>query len=108
MDIAVNRENGAGTVVAITGEIDVSHASTLRRTLLAEIAEPGAAVTVDLAGVTFLDSSGISVLIAGRNAATEAGVPYSVTGVTGRVAHVLTITGVIDRLTEGSRPESGD
>jgi anti-sigma B factor antagonist len=105
MDIAVSRENGAGTVIAITGEIDVSHAAELRRTLLSEISSPAAAVTVDLAGVTFLDSSGISVLIAGHNAAAEAGVPYVVTGVTGRVAHVLTITGVIGKLTEGSRPE---
>ncbi|WP_213452261.1 STAS domain-containing protein [Rhizomonospora bruguierae] len=105
MEIGVSRGDGAGAVIAITGEIDVSHAATLRRTLLAEIAGPATSVTVDLTGVTFLDSSGISVLIAGHNAATEAGVPYLVTGVTGRVAHVLTITGVINKLTEGTRPE---
>lgn len=104
MDIAVSRANDADTVVAITGEIDVSHAATLRRALLAEIAPPTAALTVDLAGVTFLDSSGVSVLIAGRNAANDAGVAYAVTGATGRVAHVLTITGVMNRLTEGSNP----
>jgi anti-anti-sigma factor len=104
MDIAVSRPDGTDAVVAITGEIDVSHAATLRRALLAEIAPPTTALTVDLAGVTFLDSSGISVLIAGRNAATDAGVAYVVTGATGRVAHVLGITGVINKLTEGSGP----
>ncbi|GAA4467365.1 STAS domain-containing protein [Phytohabitans houttuyneae] len=64
-DLAVEvSTDAAGTVtLAVTGEIDVS-TSTFLRGRLEEVldAEP-AAVVVDMAGVPFLDSSGLSTLI---------------------------------------------
>lgn len=55
------------TVLAATGEVDVATASILRGALQAA-SEFGAGVIVDLTGVTFLDSTGLGVLIGGRKA----------------------------------------
>jgi anti-anti-sigma factor len=51
-------------------------------------------VLVDLSAVTFLDSSGISVLLKGRRVADERAVNYRVVGADGIVRKVLDLTGV--------------
>ncbi|WP_412540115.1 STAS domain-containing protein [Longispora sp. K20-0274] len=90
-----SRPDGAARTLLVAGEVDLSGHDRLLHTVLQEVRTPGVTrVTVDLAGVTFLDSTGIGVLIAGRNAAREAGVGYQVTGATGIVREVLTVTGV--------------
>jgi anti-sigma B factor antagonist len=69
----VTVEERAGIpVVRAAGEVDVSTAPTLRERLV-ELPEGTARVIVDLSEVTFLDSTGLGVLVAGqkrlRNAA---------------------------------------
>ncbi|WP_033262476.1 STAS domain-containing protein [Amycolatopsis vancoresmycina] len=48
-------------VLAVTGEIDMSNAAEFGAALDRELAA-GPAVTVDLTGVTYLDSAGVAVL----------------------------------------------
>lgn len=48
-------------VLAVTGEIDMSNAAEFGAALDRELA-PGSAVTVDLTGVSYLDSAGVAVL----------------------------------------------
>jgi anti-sigma B factor antagonist len=48
-------------VLTVTGEIDMSNAAAFGSALDRELAA-GAAVTVDLSGVTYLDSAGVAVL----------------------------------------------
>jgi len=48
----------------LSGELDVSNAPTLARALATETSR-GGDVTVDLAGVAFLDSTGLEALIRG-------------------------------------------
>jgi anti-sigma B factor antagonist len=48
-------------VLTVTGEIDMSNASEFGSALDREL-ETGAAVTVDLTGVGYLDSAGVAVL----------------------------------------------
>jgi anti-sigma B factor antagonist len=48
-------------VLSVTGEIDMSNAAEFGAALDGELAA-GAAVTVDLTGVTYLDSAGVAVL----------------------------------------------
>jgi anti-sigma B factor antagonist len=47
--------------VAVTGEVDIATAPTLREGLLAEAGRTP--LLVDLSGVTFMDSSGLAVLL---------------------------------------------
>jgi anti-sigma B factor antagonist len=54
--------NGS-TIVAVAGEIDLHSAPTFRDELIAAIAEHSPRLVVDLTEVTFLDSSGVGVLV---------------------------------------------
>ena len=68
----------------------------LRRPLI-EITESDAAaqVLVDLTGVTFIDSSGLGVLIGGLRRLRTGGGTLAITGATGQVEQVLTVTGLL-------------
>jgi anti-anti-sigma factor len=65
---------GVPVVAEISGEMDIASASWLREKLLLTIGCHGPAICVDLHGVTFLDCSGINVLLAtARRARLEGG-----------------------------------
>src|SRR5687767_11308099 len=59
-------------LAAVVGEVDLATAQDLRDTLLNALrTHPAAALNVDLSGVTFLDCTGISALVAVRKAAFQ-------------------------------------
>ncbi len=64
-------------VVSLEGEHELYGATELRRRLAALI-EKGLALVVDLTDATFLDSSTVSVLLATRKRAREAGVRFAI------------------------------
>lgn len=94
--LQVRMEHSEGTpVVLVAGEIDMSTAPDLRGRL--EEIPPGAAsVVVDLSEVTFLDSTGLSVLIGTwkrlSNGDHEADLRLVVDGAT--IRRVLDVTGL--------------
>jgi anti-anti-sigma factor len=91
-------------IVGVSGEIDLLVVDRLETELSGAMASTDAAtMVVDLSQVTFLDSSGISVLLKGRRLADEHGKVYQVTGATAMVREVLEITGVWQYLTDPSR-----
>jgi anti-sigma B factor antagonist len=62
VELAVRTEAGR-TVVSVVGEIDVYSAPQLRQCLLDVISGGAKHLIVDLDGVTFMDSSGLGVLV---------------------------------------------
>ena len=88
--------SAAGCTISVSGEIDSATAPGLRNCLLEVIARPGtAAVEVDLRGVTFLDSAGLSALAAAHRAAQAAGRGLRMRcGTTRAVLRPLQITGL--------------
>lgn len=79
--------------MAVSGECDMACRDELTAVLQAAVAK-APVVAVDLAGVRFLDSSGLHCLVvAYREAVAEGKVLYA-TGATGVVANVLDLTGV--------------
>jgi anti-sigma B factor antagonist len=58
-------------VIAVTGEIHVSTAPEFSRRLNAAIARGKTAVVLDLTGVEFIDSTGLSVLLNGLRRVTR-------------------------------------
>jgi anti-anti-sigma factor len=73
-DLQVEIRPGTPAVAEISGELDIASAPRLREALLSAIRRHGPAISVDLQGVTFLDCSGISVLLAtARRAGLEGG-----------------------------------
>ncbi len=73
LDLLVEIHPGAPVVAEISGEMDIASGSWLRETLLLAIQRHGPAICVDLQGVTFLDCSGVSVLVATARRATVEG-----------------------------------
>jgi anti-sigma B factor antagonist len=65
-DLDVATESGV-TVVTVLGEVDVATAPTLRQALLRASTESVGPprIVIDLAGVDFLDSTGLGVLLGG-------------------------------------------
>lgn len=88
----------AGTLdLVLCGEIDYTNASEVAETVRGAVrgALPST-VRVNLADVTFLDSSGIAVLVTAMKAAREAGAEYRVRDPQPRVLDQLRMTGLID------------
>ena len=59
-------------VVALQGEVDIYSAPQFKEVMIQSIDEGAKHIVVDLAGVTFIDSSGLNVLIANAAALTRA------------------------------------
>jgi anti-anti-sigma factor len=56
-------DTAAGPVIKVAGELDLSNAEILRRVIDAQVASDPGRLLFDLAGVTFLDTSGIALLL---------------------------------------------
>ncbi|MFB4319026.1 STAS domain-containing protein [Actinomadura sp. 21ATH] len=93
MEFAVaHREEQGLTVVKISGEIDVFTSPRLRELLL-EIIDTGAAhLVVDLGEVTFLDSTGLGVLVGIYHRLRARDGSMSFMGVNDRVRRVFHVT----------------
>lgn len=64
MDLSVaSREEGQFTVVVVNGEIDVYTAPILREKLVSLISAERFHIVVDMTKVSFLDSTGLGVLV---------------------------------------------
>ena len=98
--------DSATTVLTAVGEIDSSSAPALRTPLEAALDAGATTVTVDLDGVTFLDSAGLCVLAAAHRRAVRDGVRFQVLATSRAVVRPLQITGLYDLLGV-SRPETG-
>jgi anti-sigma B factor antagonist len=88
---------GDQTVVEVTGEVDAASADILRNAIFEVIDGGQARVTVDMTEVSFMDSSGLRVLIAGYKAAEQAGGALNVRNPSDVVTRLLEITGQLDR-----------
>jgi anti-sigma B factor antagonist len=89
--------NGRGPVVRLSGEIDIATAPELRECLESL---DGQAVTIDFSDVTYMDSSGVNVLVeAIKRAHDGGGVPPVLRGVQPNQMRILELTGVAELLT---------
>ena len=91
----VVEQDGRGSVVRISGELDMATAPQLRECLMSL---EGTTVTLDFTGVTFMDSGGIAVLACAMKRARERSAELLVRGVRPAQMQVLEITGMADKL----------
>ena len=97
----INKVHGTdgGVVVEVRGEIDMACADRLRDELVDTVTRlRPARLVVDLLHVTFIDSTGVGALVAGRNAARTVGIRFSVRQPSAFVVTQLRQTGLYDAL----------
>ena len=83
--------------VALRGEIDFTNATPATETIRRAVAERRPArVRVDLTEVTFLDSSGIGVLVTAMRVAQEAGAAFQVEHPNVNVRDQLATAGLLE------------
>lgn len=94
MPITVNRQAG-GAVITLSGEIDHHGARTLMDQLEQAIAQAlPLRLTLDLSGVTFMDSSGIAVLLRTQRQMLQLGGSLRVTSIPTQSRRVLDAAGI--------------
>jgi anti-sigma B factor antagonist len=103
-DFSITEQASGGMLrLDVSGEVDLATGEELAAAIRGAITSgTHVLLTIDLDRVTFLDSMGINVLVAGRRLADEHGVAYLVTNPNGLVHQVLEITGVLQHLSEPS------
>jgi anti-anti-sigma factor len=82
-------------VVAVFGEVDADNCGEFRTAIL-ERAPEGEQVVVDLSGLSFIDSSGISELLRIASTLDEQGRTLTIHDPSPAVQRVLEITGLLD------------
>ncbi len=97
VSVAVTR-SATGVLLTVAGEVDSSTAPALRAVVDTAFANGARALTIDLDGVTFLDSAGLCVLAGAHRRAVEDGVVLRVVASTRAVIRPLQITGLYDLL----------
>jgi anti-sigma B factor antagonist len=93
LDISTARE-GDACIVTIAGEVDIYTSPALKTALAAAAADGCALLIVDLDRVSFIDSSGLGVLVGALRRAREAGGDLRVVSGQETVARILRITGL--------------
>lgn len=99
------RQVGSTTILRLEGELDTATARELRAALATATASDTTAVVLDLAGLAFIDSTGIAVLLAASHQAESQGRSFSLRHPGRMVQKVLHLTGV-DRLLTVEAPEA--
>ena len=97
-ELELEREQhpSGATVVRVSGEVDLATVSELERELAASVRVQS--LVVDLTDCTFLDSSGVRVLLAAAAQAEAAGERFSLVADEGGVRRTLDIAAVPDRV----------
>jgi anti-anti-sigma factor len=85
-------------VVAVRGDLDLATAPTLLREAFAALALPIKALTLDLERTTFLDSSGLDVLVQAKRHGRELGIAVDLKAIPHQARRVIEITGLTELL----------
>lgn len=91
--------DGRGVVLALAGELDAITAPDLAEQLDALAAEACPRVLLELSGLTFVDSAGVSVLVKAKHEAEASGRQLILRSPTEQVHQVFSVVGLAGWLT---------
>jgi anti-sigma B factor antagonist len=92
------RPGDGGTIVAISGEVDVCTEASLQQALLRIIRERGARLMLDLSGVSFMDCAGLRALLATLRRAEMHGVFLRLIATSAAVRRIIELIGAQEAL----------
>jgi anti-sigma B factor antagonist len=90
--------SGERHLFALGGELDIGSAAALEATLAEACAAGAKEVVLDMGGVEFIDSSGLSSIVRCKTLCEQHGCGYSLTPAQRPVQGVFEVTGVAERL----------
>lgn len=91
------RHEGRARVLKLSGELDVASSGALEQSV-DEVSDYDRLV-IDLSDLEFIDSTGLSVLVAAHQQAVAAGREFCVVQGSGQVQRLLALAGLEERLT---------
>ncbi len=97
LDITTTQE-AEHMLIQVAGEVDVSNAAELRTALESALADGSAKVEIDFTDVSYIDSTGIGVLVGAAHRAHETGATFTVAHPQKNVARVFDLLGVSEDL----------
>ena len=92
------RPGDGGTIVAISGEVDVCTEAPLQQALLRIIRERSARLMLDVSGVSFMDCAGLRALLATRRRAEMRGGCMRLIAASAAVRRIIELTGTHEAL----------
>ena len=92
------RHESNRVVVAMEGELDMANAPALQKAIESEELAAPEIVVLDLQGLSFLDSTGLRVILAARELCWRRGQEFAVTPGSPQVQRLLSVTGVGEHL----------
>ncbi|MEG3631930.1 STAS domain-containing protein [Streptomyces poriticola] len=90
----ITREAATGPVVHVASDLDYGHVAAMRQHIDALDLYPGQCLVIDLAGMEFCDSSGITALIAAHQRALAADADIALAAVPDNTLRILAIVGL--------------
>ncbi|TKK87831.1 STAS domain-containing protein [Herbidospora galbida] len=87
----------APTILHLSGDIDVSTTTDLRRRILGALDHSVEVLILDLSAVTFCGAGGLGALLHAQARARSRGVTLALAGLTPQMARLLEITELSDR-----------
>ena len=107
MNLTIEKEElNEVALVRIAGEIDMHTSPNVRNTLLPFFERGMKGIVVDLAGVTYMDSSGIATMIEGLQWSSREGKRFVLTGLRDAVMDVFVLTNLKDAFEFSSEPQN--
>lgn len=88
-ELSVTINEGAPPVLALSGEVDLSTAPAFEQAVLTVLGQGTSSLAIDLTRVSYLDSTGIGVLMKALKRCRERGGEVSIVGVSDRALRVM-------------------
>jgi anti-sigma B factor antagonist len=89
---------GDDVVLVLVGELDPHTAPTLRGHIDREVSDSTATLVLDVAGLLFIDSSGLRVIISAHKEMADRGGQLILRSPSGNTQRLLEITGLADHV----------
>ena len=95
MQISIRRVDN-GTIVDVSGDIDLASSPEVRKALLHEVRDNRKPrVVMNLSAVRYIDSSGVASLVEGLKASRDIGSRFILVGLTGPAREVLQLSRLV-------------
>lgn len=90
MGLTIDKEElPSGFLIRVVGEVDLYSSPELRKAILKAVPSAEGGLAIDMAGVTYIDSSGVATLVEGLRSAREHGTGFALVSPSPAVMQVL-------------------